>query len=103
QVRVERASARRLVEEPGHGTGSDLKALAAYLLRCKKKEREILGRQQELGRRIGHQLDCVLKARQNHHLLEKLRQRRLEQWTYESNRETERVASEAYLARWVRQ
>ena len=44
----------------------------------------------------------MLEARRRCRLLERLKERRLADWTAERNRQLEEVASESFLARWRR-
>ena len=86
RIREDRAKAQRLTHESGDMTGSDLRSLAAYVLGTRGQERKLQVQCEDLDQRITHQLQRVLKARQDHHLLEKLRERRLVEWTRESDR-----------------
>jgi len=80
--------------------GSDLAALSGYRARL-EREREINTRQrQEAAGRTACQRVKVMEAHRRVRLLKKLRQRRLEEWRGEWNRETENFAGEAFLARW---
>jgi flagellar export protein FliJ len=101
RIREDRAVAQRLTHDSSDMTGSDLRSLAAYVLGTRGQERKLQVRCEELDQRIAHQLQRVLKARQDHHLLEKLRERRLAEWSRESNQAIEKVADEAYLSRWI--
>jgi flagellar export protein FliJ len=50
--------------------------------------------------RIHKQREAVIEARRRVRLMEKLEQQQLSDWTAESDREQENVASELFLARW---
>jgi hypothetical protein len=43
----------------------------------------------------------MLEARRHFRLLERLKQRRLEDWRLAGDKELEELASESYLARWT--
>jgi len=45
----------------------------------------------------------LLKARTDHRVLEKLKERRWRQWVYLNDRELEETAAEVYLAKWPRE
>jgi hypothetical protein len=45
----------------------------------------------------------LLKARRDVRVLEKLKENRLREWTYLSDRETENIAAESFLAKWARE
>lgn len=80
--------------------GSDLAALGGYRSRL-EREREVNTRQrQEASGRTACQRVKVMEAHRRVRLLEKLRQRRFEEWRVGWNRETENFAGEAFLARW---
>ena len=44
----------------------------------------------------------MLEARRRCSLLERLKERRLAEWTHERDRELDEIAAESYLARWSR-
>jgi hypothetical protein len=44
---------------------------------------------------------AMLEARRRFRLLERLKQRRLEDWRLAGDKELEELASESYLARWT--
>ena len=52
--------------------------------------------------RIGRQRERVVQAERAWKLLDRIRERDLEEWTYEMNREQEATAGELYLASWRR-
>jgi len=52
--------------------------------------------------RIAAQREQVRKAEQNLKLLEKLRERRLAEWTFALEKEYEALGEEAFLAQWQR-
>jgi hypothetical protein len=49
---------------------------------------------------IREQRKQLLKARKDYRVLEKLREKRFQGWTYLNDREIEENAAEAYISRW---
>ena len=81
-------------------SGADLKALSAFRLRLEQEKIKIREQQVRCAEQIKLQRLNLLKARQEYRVLEKLKEKRHEIWTYEHERELENLASEAFLARW---
>jgi hypothetical protein len=82
--------------------GLDLEALGEFRLNIQKRDREAAGRRTECLQALAAQQAAMLEARRRCRLLERLRDRRLAEWTAARDRELEGLASEAYLARWQR-
>ncbi len=80
--------------------GSDLEALGRF--RTWVREHDVRLARERLARdhAAGEQRSRMLEARRRYRLLERLRERRLAEWTVESNRELETFAAEAFLSRW---
>ena len=53
-------------------------------------------------KKLGEQQKVMLEARRRCRLLERLKERRLAEWTAERDRELDEIAAESYLARWSR-
>ena len=83
--------------------GSDLQALSAYEARIHNEQASLKESRRECQALIAGQLKRVLKTRQNYQVLEKLKTKQWNEWSYLSNREVEDTAAEAYLAKWSRQ
>lgn len=83
-------------------TGSDLTALAAFRRHLIGKERHIEARREAARRNLESRKTAVIEARRRCELLERLKQRRQEEWQAASDREMEQVAAESYLARFAR-
>ncbi|MBM3745156.1 MAG: hypothetical protein FJW34_05110 [Acidobacteria bacterium] len=82
--------------------GQELAALEAYR-RWTAAQQERLARQLlDCQGRIAAQREQVRKAEQNLKLLEKLRERRLAEWTFALEKEYEALGEEAFLAQWQR-
>jgi hypothetical protein len=79
---------------------ADLTALGAYRLRVKSEEAAIARRREECSRKAADQQMQMLEARRRCRLLERLKARRLAEWTASRDREIEELAAESYLARW---
>ena len=84
-------------------SGSDLKALAAYRLTAEKRRQMLLEKLIETQKQVVAQRGRLMEARRKHRLVEKLRERRLTEWTMESNREIEQNAADSYLAKFNRE
>ena len=82
--------------------GSDLARIDDYQLYA-KQQAEILGKQkQQLLKRVEAQRERLVEARKSFSLLDKLKDRALENWQQEYNKELETLASELYLAKFNR-
>lgn len=82
--------------------GQDLTALAGFRADVKTKEEALAGRRAECQRRLEAQQLVMLEARRRYRLLEKLRERRWQEWRAAADREIELFAAENYLAGLVR-
>ena len=58
---------------------------------------------EDCDRRIAAQQLKVLEAERRVQLLDRLKERRLSEWQLEADREQETLASETFLAKWVRE
>lgn len=83
-------------------TGGDLWALDGYRFHVRARERELEAARAERKRKAAAQQAVMLEARRRLRLLERLRERRLEEWRAAEAAELETLASESYLARWAR-
>jgi flagellar export protein FliJ len=82
-------------------SGSDLYALASFD-RHVQKRRTVLDKQlAQLEQQITLQTTALREAERKVKLLEKLKQRRLADWTTERDKELEADAAESYLARYL--
>jgi len=82
--------------------GSDLTALGSFRLRVQAQERKIAAQRVECAKQLESRQAAMLEARRRCRLLERLKERRLAEWTAARDRELEEVASEAFLAGWNR-
>lgn len=83
-------------------TGSELQAMAGLKQRTQQQLYKVRVRKSECAAIVADQRARTLKARQDHLVLEKLRERRHQEWMYLSERELESTAAELYLATWTR-
>jgi flagellar FliJ protein len=107
QVREQLASARNRSEShlfsSGAAAGSDLQSWALYQARLAKQQEHLKTQLLQHEKLIVEQRQRLLKARTDHRVLEKLKERRWRQWVYLNDRESEGTAAEVYLARWGRE
>jgi hypothetical protein len=80
----------------------ELTALGNFRLHVKAQESEIARHRVEAAQKLADQQKLMLDARRRYRLLERLKERRLTEWTAERDRELEGIAAESYLARWSR-
>ncbi len=80
----------------------DLTALGNFRLQVKARESEIARRRLDVAAKLAEQHKLMLEARRRCRLLERLKERRLSEWTAERDHELEEIAAESYLARWSR-
>jgi flagellar export protein FliJ len=80
----------------------ELAALGSFTSRAKKREVQLGEICQAANKSLESQRKVVQAAQQRLQLLEKLRDRRFEEYRYRENRELEELASESYLAAFAR-
>jgi hypothetical protein len=90
------------VRERGVVAGWDLAALDRFRLRVKSEKARIADQRAAAARTVAEHQDAMLEARRRCRLLERLRERRLQEWEAARDRELDELASEAYLAQWNR-
>ena len=81
---------------------SDLMALGHFRLRARRLEEQIRIRRVEAATQLEAQYKTMLEARRRCRLLERLKERRLAEWTAARDHEVEEIAAESYMARWNR-
>ncbi len=79
---------------------ADLVALGSYRLRVKNQEADLARRRVDCAQKLDAQHKQMLEARRRCRLLERLKDRRLVEWTAARDLELEQIAAESYLARW---
>ena len=102
RLRAERASIERELLGRSAIPAADFLNLGRYRLRAAKED---IGLAEERRKRLlatAERRMRVQQAQQRVKLLEKMRERQLEEHTAAANQELESLAAEAYLARWSR-
>jgi hypothetical protein len=87
----------------GAAAGSDLQSWALYQARLAKQQDLLKTRLAQCETLTLEQRQRLLKARTDHRVLERLKERRWRQWVYLNDRELEGAAAEVYLAKWGRE
>ena len=82
--------------------GDSLAALNNYHRHVLAEERALAQRRVECAARVAEAQNELLEARRRTRLLEKLREKRVEEWKTAGARELEEVAADSYLAQWNR-
>jgi|SRR5581483_2808220 len=77
---------------------TELANLDSYRLHAREKIRDLEQRVRQTEAQAAEQLQRVLQARRQAELLERLKQKALEEWRAANNREQEALAAELYLA-----
>ena len=96
----EREQARTALVTARSAMGAEFAALEHYRHAAARQFLRLEQAQADCNQRIASQMDALAQKRRDARLLEKLRERRLEEWRYSFSRETETQAEEAFLARW---
>ena len=87
----------------GTAAGSDLQSWALYQARLVKQQELLKTHLAQCEKLILEQTQKLLKARTDHRVLERLKERRWRQWVYLNDREQEDTAAEVYLSKWSRE
>ena len=87
----------------GTAAGSDLQSWALYQARLVKQQEIVKTQLLQCEKLILEQRQRLLKARTDHRVLERLKERRWRQWVYLNDRELEDTAAEVYLSKWSRE
>jgi hypothetical protein len=82
-------------------TDRELAALGEFRLHVRARDAALAARRFECVKQLEALQSAMLEARRRFRLLERLKERGLEAWTAERDRELEQLASEAFLARWT--
>jgi flagellar export protein FliJ len=100
RLAVDRTATEQSVLGAKSVEGSELAAHGAYLARLGKEESGLQRRRVEQQQRLNQQQQRLMEARRRLRLLERLRERRHQEWLAEAAKELEEFAAESYLARW---
>jgi hypothetical protein len=82
---------------------TDLIALGLYRLRVRKEELDLNLDLERRERASSEQRAKLMEARRRLQLVEKLRARRLAEYTYQADRALEQLGADAFLSRWSRE
>jgi flagellar FliJ protein len=103
KLAAERNRSESHIFASGTAAGSDLQSWALYQARLAKQQELLKTHLAECEKLVLEQRQRLLKARTDHRVLEKLKERRWRQWVYLNDRELEETAAEVYLAKWPRE
>ncbi len=98
----QRAEAERVALDKVVQNAVELAALDAFRRHVRSRRESLARKITESDARITEQRRTVAEAQRRHRLIEKLKDRRMDEWRKEFERELETVAAEAYLAGWSR-
>jgi flagellar export protein FliJ len=101
-LEAEFTGAEAAVRHAAAPCGGDFAALDAFRLHIRAEEDRLARDRADRLRGVEECRRGMLEARRRCRLLERLKERRFEEWRTESARELEQLASEAFLARWPR-
>lgn len=97
------SEAERAVLEAPSVAAQDLAALDGHRRWVKTQQRRLARQIRDCDARITTQREQVRKAEQDLKLMEKLRDRRLSEWTATADKQHQTLAEESFLAKWQRQ
>jgi flagellar export protein FliJ len=100
EITAARERAQRELFAGGPVDGGELAALAGYRARLEKERTAVERQSAQCRENMAAQRARVVEAHRRLRLMEKLRERRLKEWRTAAERETEALASEAFLAQW---
>jgi len=103
KLAAERNRSQSHLFESGTAAGSDLQSWALYQARLVKQQELLKAQLVQCEKLTLEQRQRLLKARTDHRVLERLKERRWRQWVYLNDREQEDTAAEVYLSRWSRE
>lgn len=94
--------AKKGVADGSSTTGEDLARLCCYRQAMETRVLRLEERKLQCDGRIAEQRKRLIAADRAKQLLEEMKAKEQEEWTYEYNRELENTAGELYVARWGR-
>jgi len=80
-------------------TGQDLMALSAYEDHASRTVKQIDLKKAEVAKQVDKQRSVVLETERNVKLLDRLRDRKFQEWQAESDRELDALAGDSHMAR----
>lgn len=99
-LQLDRSAAETSIARATSIDSRDLQTLSAYQERTRRERGALMERQGQLEREISVQLAKTTEAQRRLKLLERLRAKRLREWTIAMEADEERFAAEAWLGRW---
>jgi flagellar FliJ protein len=103
KLAAERNRSQSQLFASGTAAGSDLQSWALYQARLVTHQEILKTQLLQCEKLILEQRQRLLKARTDHRVLERLKERRWRQWVYLNDRELEDTAAEVYLSKWSRE
>jgi flagellar export protein FliJ len=82
--------------------GADFRAMAAYSLRLRQTVEKLKEGRSRIEHGLAAQQKKYADAKRRVRLMEQLKERRIERWKYEEDRQLEIMAAESFLAGWNR-
>ena len=83
--------------------GSELCALDAYRLEVRRGQARLAEKRRECERLVAERQRALVEAQRRCRLLERLKERRLDEWKHELDHELQELGQESFLARWNRE
>jgi hypothetical protein len=102
EIEVRRGESEKLIDAQTL-EGQELVAMIHHRRYLERETARIAAARADCEKRIAAQRQRVLEAERKVRLLERLKERRLAEWTFEANRELEALAAETFLSKWVRE
>ncbi|MCX6623309.1 MAG: flagellar FliJ family protein [Acidobacteria bacterium] len=99
-VESRRQEGERLLRT-GSVEAGELEALAAFLHRAAIREKRLGEQRAAAAKASDQQREAVLKARREHRLIERLREKRRTEWELSYERELQQTADENFTSRWT--
>ena len=99
RLESEAGAAAAVVFQSGGASGAELATLGAFRQACALRLARLDQVREQSTARIARQTEAALERRRAVRLLERLKERRLEEWKRTADRELELEAAEAWLAR----
>lgn len=102
-IEQQRSEALRTIESNTSLKGEDVLALATYQGYLSRRETSLKQEKIELTSKVEQQRAAVVQKEREVRLLDRLKDRRLGEWTAAAERELEALAAESYMARLASQ
>jgi flagellar export protein FliJ len=99
RIAADRREAAAFIQDSGAVTATDLRALSTFSMGADTREAHLRGQLLRQAKHIQEQKARVMQAERKVRLLTKLREKKLDAWTQELNREIELAAQESWLSK----